>query len=87
MLGAGFSIVLSTSYSFVEQSMVVSDLIGGLLVCSGGTCIALYCLVCGSMVVQHPLILNWFNYGTLVVIVLGFGGFRWMGRSKLKPEN
>lgn len=72
LLGIGFSVVLPTTYTFIEQSIEITDLVGGIFVCSGGTMIAFFCLICGTFIEDTPLILYYFNYGAVLCILTAF---------------
>lgn len=73
--------MIGSTYSYVEKFIEINDLIGGLFVCSGGTMIALYVGVCGSLIEEHSMILYWFNYGTVILLSLAFTAFTYMQRA------
>lgn len=79
-LGAGFSVVLTSTYSYLEQSLMITDLLGGLFVCSGGTAIAIFCIICGAFVESVPLIIYYFNFGATAVISISFAAFVYLKR-------
>ena len=85
-LGVGFSTTYPAFYAYLEKHLFVSETVASIITVFAGIMSSLYPYIVGNRVEENPVVLNYVDYVSIVMISLSFLVLFWFTRREVKPE-
>ena len=85
-LGIGFSTTYPAFYAYLEKHLFVSESVASIITVFGGLMSTLYPYIVGNRVEENPVVLNYVDYVSIVMISVAFGVLFMFTRKEGKAE-